>query len=229
MLTRLYQWTLAKAAHRHAERWLFAVSFMESSFFPIPPHPLLGLMCLAAPKRALRYGLICTVASVLGGLFGYSIGYFLYDSVGQWMLSALGLAEGFPRAACYLRENAFWLIVAKGATPIPFKLVTITSGFVGVNLLTFIAASIIATYSGYGGERWPKPLQAGSRAAKFTAIGPAEIVNAIAAKFPSLVVAEAESTADHALRLVRPDGYVGFAGTAADHHRAEAYLITLAA
>ena len=79
------------------------------------------------------------------------------------------------------------------------------------------------------GERWPKPLQAGSRAAKFTAIGPAEIVNALAAKFPSLVVAEAESTADHALRLVRPDGYVGFAGTAADHHRAEAYLITLAA
>ena len=79
------------------------------------------------------------------------------------------------------------------------------------------------------GERWPKPLQAGSRAAKFTAIGPAEIVNAIAAKFPSLVVAEPESTADHALRLVRPDGYVGFAGTAADHHRAEAYLITLAA
>ena len=73
-------------------------------------------------------------------------------------------------------------------------------------------------------ENW-----AGSRAAKFTAIGPAEIVNAIAAKFPSLVVAEPESTADHALRLIRPDGYVGFAGTAADHHRAEAYLITLAA
>lgn len=144
MLRRLYDWTLEKAAHPHAELWLFAFAFMESSFFPIPPHPLLGLMCLAAPKRALRYGLICTAASVLGGLFGYAIGYFLYDSVGQWMLSALGLAEGFPRAACYLRENAFWLIVAKGATPIPFKLVTITSGFVQVNLVTFIAASIIS-------------------------------------------------------------------------------------
>ena len=66
MLNRLYQWTLAKAAHRHAERWLFAVSFMESSFFPIPPHPLLGLMCLARPERAIRFGLICTIASVLG-------------------------------------------------------------------------------------------------------------------------------------------------------------------
>ena len=72
MLTRLYQWMLAKAAHRHAERWLFAFSFMESSFCPIPPHPLLGLMCLARPERALRFGFICTLASVLGGLMGYA-------------------------------------------------------------------------------------------------------------------------------------------------------------
>lgn len=144
MLRRLYDWTLAKAAHPHAEAWLFLFSFIESSFFPIPPHPLLGLMCLAQPKKALRYGLICTAASVLGGLFGYAIGYFLYDSIGQSLLVWLGLAEKFPKAACYLREYGWQLIIIKGATPIPFKLVTITAGFIHLSLFTFIWASIVS-------------------------------------------------------------------------------------
>ena len=144
MLTKLYQWTLAKAAHAHAERWLFAVSFMESSFFPIPPHPLLGLMCLARPERAIRFGIICTIASVLGGLFGYAIGHFLYEAVGQQILNALGLTAKFPVAACYLREYGAEIILVKGATPIPFKLITITAGFVGLSLFTFIWASIIS-------------------------------------------------------------------------------------
>ena len=144
MLNRLYQWTLAKAAHRHAERWLFAVSFMESSFFPIPPHPLLGLMCLARPERAIRFGLICTIASVLGGLFGYAIGYFLYEAIGTQILNALGLAEKFPVAACYLRDYGAEIILIKGATPIPFKLITITAGFIGLPLFTFLWASILS-------------------------------------------------------------------------------------
>ena len=144
MPTRLYQWTLAKAAHRHAERWLFAVSFMESSFFPIPPHPLLGLMCLARPERAVRFGLICTIASVLGGLFGYAIGFFLYEAVGGQILHALGLAEKFPIAACYLRDYGAEIILIKGATPIPFKLITITAGFIGLSLFTFLWASIVS-------------------------------------------------------------------------------------
>jgi membrane protein YqaA with SNARE-associated domain len=144
MLDRLYQWTLAKAAHRHAERWLFAISFMESSFFPIPPHPLLGLMCLARPEKALRFGVICTLASVIGGLFGYAIGHFLYESVGQAMLSALGLSAKFPAAACYLRAYGAEIILVKGATPIPFKLITITAGFIGLSLFTFIWASILS-------------------------------------------------------------------------------------
>ena len=144
MLTKLYQWTLAKAAHAHAERWLFAISFMESSFFPIPPHPLLGLMCLARPERAIRFGIICTLASVLGGLFGYAIGYFLYEAVGQQILDALGLAAKFPVAACYLREYGAEIILVKGATPIPFKLITITSGFIGLSLFTFVWASILS-------------------------------------------------------------------------------------
>lgn len=144
MLTRLYQWTLAKAAHRHAERWLFAISFLESSFFPIPPHPLLGLMCLARPEKALRFGFICTLASVLGGMLGYAIGHFLYATVGEQILQALGLAEKFPVAACYLREYGAEIILIKGATPIPFKLITITAGFVGLPLFTFLWASIVS-------------------------------------------------------------------------------------
>lgn len=144
MLTRLYQWMLAKAAHRHADRWLAAISFMESSFFPIPPHPLLMLMCLAKPHRSLWYGLVCTMASVVGGLFGYAIGHFLYDSVGTAMLSALGLAEKFPAAACYLREYGAEIILIKGATPIPFKLITITAGFIGLSLFTFIWACTLS-------------------------------------------------------------------------------------
>lgn len=144
MLTRLYQWMLAKAAHRHADRWLAAISFMESSFFPIPPHPLLGLMCLARPEKALRYGFICTLASVLGGLLGYAIGHFLYESLGAALLSALGLADKFPTAACYLREYGAEIILLKGATPIPFKLITVTAGFIGLSLFTFIWASILS-------------------------------------------------------------------------------------
>jgi membrane protein YqaA with SNARE-associated domain len=144
MLTRLYQWTLAKAAHRHAERWLFAISFMESSFFPIPPHPLLGLMCLARPDKAIRFGFICTLASVLGGMLGYGIGHFLYEAVGQQILEALGLAAKFPVAACYLRDYGAEIILIKGATPIPFKLITITAGFIGLPLFTFLWASIVS-------------------------------------------------------------------------------------
>jgi membrane protein YqaA with SNARE-associated domain len=144
MLKRLYEWMMEKAAHAHAERWLFAFSFMESSFFPIPPHPLLGLMCLAKPDKALRYGVICTLASVLGGLLGYSIGFFAYESFGIPLLKALGLWENFPVAACFLREKGAMLIILKGATPIPFKLVTITAGFIHLPLFTLIWASTVS-------------------------------------------------------------------------------------
>jgi len=144
MLNRLYQWMLSKAAHPRADLWLAGISFVESSFFPIPPHPLLALMCLANPRRALWFGLVCTIASVVGGLFGYAIGYFLYQSVGAAMLSAMGLADKFPVAACYLREYGAEIILIKGATPIPFKLITITAGFVAMPLFTFIWASAVS-------------------------------------------------------------------------------------
>lgn len=144
MLQRLYDWTIEKSAHPHAERWLAAICFMESSFFPIPPHPLLGLMCLARPERAVRYGLIATISSVLGGLFGYAIGYFLYESVGLTVLGALGLLDSFPSAACYLRAYGAEIILVKGATPIPFKLLTITAGFIHLDLWTFLWSSTVS-------------------------------------------------------------------------------------
>jgi membrane protein YqaA with SNARE-associated domain len=144
MLKRLYDWTLAKAAHRHAEWWLILFSFLESSVFPIPPHPLLGLMCLARPERAIRYGVVCTAASVAGGLLGYAVGHFLFATVGTTLLDLLHLTASFPKAACYLRDYGAEIILIKGATPIPFKLITITAGFINLPLFTFLWATIVS-------------------------------------------------------------------------------------
>ncbi|MDE2595751.1 MAG: DedA family protein [Sphingomonadales bacterium] len=144
MIRRLYDWTMAKAADPRAEWWLALFAFVEASFFPVPPHPVLGLMCLAEPKKAVRFAMIATLASVAGGMLGYAIGHFLYDTVGAQLLHLLGLTESFPRAACYLREYGFWIFVAKGATPIPFKLLTITAGFIGMDLGRFLLGSLVS-------------------------------------------------------------------------------------
>ena len=143
-LRALYEWTMDKAAHPAAVWWLAFFCFIEASFFPIPPHPLLGLMCLAEPKKAIRFALVATLASVAGALLGYAIGWGLYDSVGAWLIGVLGLTESFPVAACYLREYDWQAIVIAGATPVPFKLLTITAGFVGMNLVTFVLSSLAA-------------------------------------------------------------------------------------
>lgn len=144
MLRRLYEWTMAKAAHPKAAWWLALFSFVEASFFPIPPHPVLGAMCLAEPKKAVRFALVATLASVAGGLLGYAIGHFAYEAIGASLLKALHLTESFPKAACYLREYGAEIIMIKGMTPIPFKLLTITAGFIGMPLLTFIGASLVS-------------------------------------------------------------------------------------
>ncbi len=142
MLHGLYDWTMDKASHPKAQWWLAFFSFIESSFFPIPPHPLLGLMCLAEPKQAVRFALIATIASVLGGMFGYMIGYFLYEAIGAWLIGALGLTETFPVAACYIREQGAVAVFLAAGTPVPFKLMTITAGFVEMNLVSFTLAAI---------------------------------------------------------------------------------------
>ena len=145
MLRRLYDWTMAKASDRRAEWWLALFAFVEASFFPIPPHPILGMMCLAAPKKAVRFAIITTLASVAGGLLGYTIGHFLFASLGEQLLSLLHLQNSFPYAACKLRGDAgFMAIIIKGATPIPFKLITITAGFIGMPIGKFLLASVIS-------------------------------------------------------------------------------------
>ncbi|MGZ3247723.1 MAG: YqaA family protein [Croceibacterium sp.] len=144
MLRRLYDWVLDKAGHRHAVWWLAFFAFADGGLFPFPPHPLLALMCLSQPKRAVRYGLITTVASIAGGTFGYLVGHFLYNTVGMELLSAVGLAAKFPVAACYLRAYGVEIIVLKGATPIPFLLLTVTAGFIGFPLVKFLLASLIS-------------------------------------------------------------------------------------
>src|SRR5205085_4841997 len=141
MLRKLYAWVLDKAEHRHAQWWLAFFAFADGGLFPFPPHPLLLLLCLADPKRALRFAAITTVFSLAGGVFGYFVGHFLYEAVGQELLHLLGLTARFPVAACYLKAYGVEIIVLKGATPIPFLLLTITAGFIGFPLLTFVLAS----------------------------------------------------------------------------------------
>lgn len=141
-LRSLYNWTMEKAAHPQAVWWLAFFSFIESSFFPVPPHPLLGLMCLAEPKKALRFAAVATLSSVVGGLFGYVIGFFLYEAVGAWVIGLLGLTESFPVAACYIREQGAMAVFFAAGTPVPFKLMTITAGFIEMNLITFTLAAL---------------------------------------------------------------------------------------
>ncbi len=143
LLHGLYNWTMDKAVHPHAVWWLAFFCFIESSFFPIPPHPLLGLMCLAEPRKAIRYALIATFASVAGALLGYGIGYFLFDTVGQQIMGALGLADSLPAARCTFEEYGPAAVAIAGATPVPFKLLTITAGFLEMALIPFLLASLV--------------------------------------------------------------------------------------
>src|ERR1700760_2054630 len=144
MLKRIYDWCI-DAAHKPYALWIMAaVAFAESSFFPVPPDVMLIPMSLAQPKRAWLYATVCTAASVLGGLLGYAIGALLYDSIGHWLIQLYGLGD---KVEAFRESYARWgavIILVKGLTPIPYKLVTITSGFAGYNIVLFTLCSIIA-------------------------------------------------------------------------------------
>jgi membrane protein YqaA with SNARE-associated domain len=142
MFQRLYDWTLSLATHRHAMRALAVVSFVESSVFPIPPDALLIPMVLADRARAWRMAAVCTVASVLGGILGYAIGYFLFETVGRPILDFYGYQEEFQRFADAYNEWGLWIILIKGLTPIPYKLVSIASGVAHFDPVVFLLASI---------------------------------------------------------------------------------------
>ncbi|KRP94724.1 DedA family protein [Bradyrhizobium yuanmingense] len=144
MLKRMYDWCI-DAAHKPYALWIMGiVSFAESSFFPVPPDVMLIPMSLARPQRAWFYAAICTVTSVLGGVVGYAIGALLFDSVGQWLIQVYGLADKVDAFRASYAEWGAVIILLKGLTPIPYKLVTITSGFAGYNILLFVLCSIVA-------------------------------------------------------------------------------------
>jgi len=143
MLTSLKDRTLSLARSPHAERALFGISFAESSFFPLPPDLLLGPMAAAEPSKWMRYALTCTIASVLGGLLGYAIGMFLFDTIGKGILGFFGYAGKEVELRALYDQWGAWLIFIKGLTPIPYKLVTILSGALAYNLPMFVVASII--------------------------------------------------------------------------------------
>jgi membrane protein YqaA with SNARE-associated domain len=142
MFRKLYDWVMNLARSRHAPAALAVVSFAESSFFPIPPDVMLAPMVAARPNRAFVYAGICLAASVLGGLLGYAIGVFL-EPLGQAILTLFGHADGRAEFQRWFDEYGLLVILLKGATPIPYKLVTITAGFARFDLFTFIWASIV--------------------------------------------------------------------------------------
>jgi len=143
MMRRAYDWTMRTAAHDKAPQALFWVAFAESSFFPVPPDVMLIPMVLAQRAKAWLYAGICTVGSVLGGIGGYAIGYFLYETLGRWLISVYGLAAQFEAYRAAYNEWGLWIILIKGLTPIPYKLVTIASGAAAFDFWVFIAASLV--------------------------------------------------------------------------------------
>jgi len=143
MLFALYQWILRLAAHRLAGLWLAVVSFAESSFFPIPPDAMLVPMCLARPERAWRYAAICTVSSVLGGILGYAIGYYLFEALAQPILAAYGHAEALQSFRGWFARWGAAVILIKGLTPIPFKIVTIGAGAAAFDPWMFLLTAAI--------------------------------------------------------------------------------------
>ncbi len=144
MLRRLYDWTLDLAGHRHALSALALVAFVESSVFPVPPDVLIIPMVLAAREKAWKIALVCTAASVLGGIFGYAIGALLFDQVGSPVLNFYGYAERFDEFSAYYNDWGAWAVFIAGLTPFPYKVITILSGVTGLDLLVFTIASILA-------------------------------------------------------------------------------------
>ena len=143
-LRGLYDWTMRMAAHRLAERYLAFVSFIESVIFPIPPDVMLIPMVLAHRDRFLRYATICTVASVVGGVGGYLIGYGLFDVIGKPIVGFYGYEEALDQARASFAEYGWLIVIGGGLTPLPFKIVTIASGAMELDLPTFVLASLVS-------------------------------------------------------------------------------------
>jgi membrane protein YqaA with SNARE-associated domain len=143
MLRKIYDWCIDAAERPYAIWILGAVSFMESSFLPVPPDIMLIPMSLARPDRAWRFAAVCTLTSVAGGVLGYLIGSALYDSVGLWLIRLYGYGDKVEAFREGYAHYGGWIILLKGLTPIPYKLVTIASGFAGYNFGLFVLLSLL--------------------------------------------------------------------------------------
>lgn len=144
MLRRLYDWTISLARSPHALWALAIVSFVESSFFPIPPDVLMIPLIIARPSRAFLIAAVATVSSVAGGMFGYYIGAVLMESVGQPILALYGKADSFEEMSAVFNQYGAWAVIVAGVTFLPFKVITIASGVTGLSLPVFIVSSIFA-------------------------------------------------------------------------------------
>ena len=143
MLRRLYDWCIAAADKPYATWLMGVISFVESSFFPIPPDAMLIPMSLARPDRAYFYATLCTLTSVAGGVLGYFIGAVLYDSLGHWLIQLYGYGDKVDAFRESYAHWGGWIILLKGVTPIPYKIVTIASGAASFNFGVFLAASVV--------------------------------------------------------------------------------------
>jgi membrane protein YqaA with SNARE-associated domain len=143
MLRRLYDWVIRLAGSPRAIPVMGVVAFAESSFFPIPPDVMLIPMVLANRTKAFRIALVCTVCSVVGGLLGYAIGFWLFETAGAWLVKFYGLQDALAKFRAGFAQYGTWIILIKGLTPIPYKLVTIASGAAHFDLFTFVWASIV--------------------------------------------------------------------------------------
>jgi membrane protein YqaA with SNARE-associated domain len=140
----LYDWTMRLAGHRHAMWAMGFISFIESSIFPVPPDALMMPMVLARRDKAWQIAAVCTIASVIGGLFGYMIGYFLWDAIGQQVMDFYGYAAKMEEFAALYNEWGFWIVAGAGFTPFPYKVITIASGLTQLDLAVFMVASVVS-------------------------------------------------------------------------------------
>jgi len=168
IFSRLYDWVLGWAKHPRASRYLAALSFAESSFFPIPPDVMLAPMALARRDRAWWFAFITTVWSVLGGALGYLIGMFLFDVLAQPLISFYDASEAFSTAQDKFKAHGVWIVFIAGFTPIPYKIFTISAGLASMAFFPFVVASLIGRGARFflvsaliyfGGERFESGLR----------------------------------------------------------------------
>ncbi|MDD2760544.1 MAG: DedA family protein [Methylomonas sp.] len=142
MFQKLYDLVISWSRHRHALRYLVVLSFAESSFFPVPPDVMLAPMALAQPSKAMRFAFWTTTASVLGGILGYGIGYFLFENIAPW-LKTTHYWEGYLTATTWFNQWGFWAVLVAGFSPIPYKVFTIAAGTLNMLIAPFVLASMI--------------------------------------------------------------------------------------